>query len=67
MNDSAGVRRLERIGELDTDIQKLHDVERSAADALGKCLPFQQLHGDEMLAIVLIDCVHGTDAGMVQR
>src|SRR6266851_5063362 len=66
VNDSLGMRRLERIRELNADIEQARDVERAAADAFGERLPFQQLHRDEVLPFELIDRVDGADRRMVE-
>src|SRR6266849_4805237 len=66
VNDSLRVRRLERVRELNADIEQVRDVEGAAADPLRERLPFQQLHGDEVLPFELIDRVDGTDRRMVE-
>src|SRR5260370_32254057 len=67
VNDSLRVRRLERIRELNADIEQARDVERGAENPLRERLPFQQFHGDEVLPLELIDRVDGADRRMVER
>ena len=68
MNDALGVRRIQRIGDLDGD--------GTAAVPISSGLPamrcfqrraFQKLHGDEGVAVVLADVVNRADVGMIQR
>ena len=61
------MRRIERIGELDRPIQQGADGERPPADATIEWIALEQLHGDELGALVLVDLVDRTDARMVQR
>ena len=56
-----------RVGELNAEIHELRHLDRSATDAFRERLAFEQLHRDEVLPFVLIDGVHGADAGMIQR
>ena len=67
VNDSLRVRRLERVRELNADIEQASDVERAAADPLRERDPFQQFHGDEVLPLELIDRVDSADRRMVER
>jgi hypothetical protein len=65
MDDALGVRRLERIGDLNRRLHERTHVE-PPGDQLGQRLPLEQLHHDEVLAIVLVDRVDGADARMVK-
>ncbi len=40
---------------------------RRYSNAPLQCLPFEQLHGHERLALVLIDLVNGADIGVIGR
>ena len=51
MDDAFGVSDVERGGDLRAEIEQSVRGKRPAADALAKRLPFEQLHGDEALAI----------------
>ena len=67
MDDPLGVRRLERVGDLDPDLEELPELEGPAPDPLGQRLALEQLHRDEVLALVLVDLVDRADAGVVER
>ena len=66
MDDAPGVRRFESISHLNSEVQQFREVEWAATDSLRQGVPFEQLHGDEVLPFVLIDCVDGADAGMIE-
>ncbi len=67
MDDPLGVRGVERVGDLDAEIEDLLQLERLALDAVLERLAFQELHGDEALALVFADFIDGADVGMVER
>ncbi len=46
---------------------RVFSVERAPGDAMLQGHAFEELHGDEALAVVLADFVDGADVGMVQR
>ncbi len=66
VDDSFGVRRLERVRDLDARRQQLLELHGPALDPVLQGAPFQQFHGDEVLPILLVDFVDGADIGMVQ-
>ena len=66
MHDALVVGDIERIGNLDSDVEDLIQRKRMAVDLLGEAFAFEQLHGDEVLPIALLDGVDGADVGMVQ-
>ena len=57
---------LERVGDLDGELEDLDELERSAVYSLGQVLALEPLHGDEVLVFVLVDLVHRADAGVIQ-
>ena len=66
MCHAAGMRVLERIGDLRS---KTHDIlsgEAAGRDAVGERLPFHELHDDEGLGVVGADFVDGADVGVIQ-
>ena len=62
-----GVRSVQRIGDLDAQIEHRFDLQRLAIDLVPERLPFQQLHGDEGSPIGLVDFVDRADVRVVQR
>src|SRR5271157_3752165 len=66
VHDAFAVRHVERIADLDTDIDDLVQRKRVPVDLLVQALAFQQLHGDEALAVAFLDSIDGADVGMVQ-
>ncbi len=56
----------ERVGHLDAEIEKLLDLHRVPGDLRREGFAFDELHHDEGLPLVLLDGVHGADAGVVQ-
>ncbi len=66
VDDAFRVRRLERVGHLDPEIEELPDFHRLPREPRRERFAFDELHHDERLPVVLLDGVHGTDAGMVQ-
>ena len=67
MHDALRVRGVKGVGDLDTEIDNLVNLERAARDAVEKGLAFHPLHHDERLAVVFTDVVHRADVGVVQR
>ncbi len=60
------VRGIESIGNLDSHVQQLFQLERPALDLVFESRALQILHGDESLPVLLADVVDGADVGMVQ-
>ena len=67
MNDPLGMRRLQRVGNLDRHSQQFLYLERLSPHHLRQRLPFKQLHHDKMLPLVLFDRMDGANVGMIQR
>ncbi len=67
MHDALGVRRLERVRDLDRDGEDLVHRHRPPSHHLGQGLAVEQLHHDEVLLLVLLDRVDRADAGVVER
>ena len=66
MHDALGVRRIQRVGKLDAQVQNFVGLEGLGADAVLEGLPLQQFHGDERPAFVLVDVVDGADVGVIE-
>ncbi len=66
MHDALGMRGVQRIGDLDRDLQQLIGLQRFSGDALPQRLAFQQLHGDEGPLLVFANVVNDADVGVIQ-
>ena len=67
MDDPLRVGLGEGIGYLDAPLDDPVVGDRLPRDLVFERLPFEQLHGDERDAVVLIDLVDGADVGVVER
>src|SRR5580698_7921818 len=66
VDDSAGVGGVESIGNLNTQLQQLFKLERTAFNLVFEGRAVQILHGDESFAVLLANVIDGADIGMVQ-
>src|SRR5438045_2368328 len=66
MHDAAAVSSIESVGNLDGVFHQSRHFDRLSADLLIKRLAFEQLHGHELLAVVISDLVDGADVPMAQ-
>src|SRR5688572_18718388 len=67
MDDAFGMRGLERVCNLDGGIDELCQIEPLPRKPLRERLALEQLHGDEVIALVLFDRVDGADVRMIER
>ena len=67
MDDPFRVGRVQRIRDLDSQLEKFLGLQRLPPDPVPQRLALQQFHHDERPAIVLADVMNGADVGMVQR
>jgi len=67
VDDAAGVRGVETVGDLDAEIEHAVERQRSARDLLLQRVAVEQLHHDELLALVLADVVNRADVRVVER
>ena len=67
MDDSFRMRCVQRIRDLDSQLEQFLDGHRFAIDRMLERAPFEALHGDEPLAIALVDFVDGANVRMIQR
>ena len=67
VDNSFSVRRIERVSNLNTQIEHGFNFQRSAIDQVTKRLSLQQFHRDESSAINFIDFVDRADVRMIQR
>ena len=66
MHHALGMRRLQRVGDLQRPIEQRSQRHWSVADALAEGLPFQQLHRNKGMPLVLVDLVDCADIRMVE-
>src|SRR5690348_7803039 len=66
MNDSAGVRRVERVCDLNREVQQNVIRQRTAANAVAQRLTFEQFHYEKALPVLFADIVQDADSRMVQ-
>jgi hypothetical protein len=57
---------IERVGDLNAQIEYSFDLQRFAIDAMPERLPLQQFHGDEGSPIGLVNLVDRADVRVVQ-
>ena len=67
MENAGAVRRIERIGDLDAEVDRLMDLDRPMRQQLAQGLPLEQLHHEVRSALVLADVVDRADIRVVQR
>src|SRR6267154_6111976 len=67
VHNSFFVRGVQRIGELNANLQNAWNRQRCIGQQLIQRLPLQQFHGDEGAPLVLLDGVNGANSRMVQR
>ena len=66
VHNSAGVRRIESVRDLDPQFEQLFSLQRTALDHVFQGRALQIFHGDESFPVLLADVVDGADIGMVQ-
>ena len=66
MDDSLAVRAVERIGDLDADVDDLVGLQGPGREPIPKRLSLHQLHDDERVALVLADVVDRADVRVIQ-
>ena len=67
MDDARAMRRLERVGDLARDRQRLGDGDGAARDDLRQVFAFDELHHQRARRALFLDAVNRADAGMVER
>ncbi len=66
MDDTSGVRHVEGIGDLNSEVEDFLNSERLAVDVFTQGFAVDELHGDERHMILLANVVDGADARVVQ-
>ena len=67
MDDAGTVSAIEGIGDLDTDLQRLRDRQRSLLQSLLQRLAGDVLHHQVVDAVLVADIVQDADVRVVQR
>src|SRR5208337_4105601 len=67
MHDALAVRGVERISDLNRQVEQRIDLKRLGFNAMLEGLPLQKLHHDEGLAFVLADFENGANVRVVER
>ena len=67
VNNAAGVRRIEGVGDLDAQRQNRFQLHRAIADQVLECDAVEELHDEERAIALLANVVNRTDVGMIQR
>ena len=67
MNDAFGVGRIQRVGNLNAQIQNLLDGQRLAVHMPAQRFAFDELHRQEWTAVLFTDIVDGAYVGVIQR
>jgi hypothetical protein len=65
VDDSFGVRRIQRVGNFNPPLQHLLKRKRLAGNAVLQGLPVEKLHRDELLAVLLADVVDGANVRVI--
>jgi hypothetical protein len=65
VDDTFGVRGIERVGNIYGDIEETFEFQALATDKVFKSLAIEKFHGDEDFLILLADIVNGADVGMI--
>ena len=66
MDDALVVRRGERIGHRDRDLEEPFEVHTALRHQLIEATPLDLLHHQELPAVPFLDAVDGDDVGMVE-
>jgi len=67
VDDSLGMRRIQRVGNFNGEVEHLVQRQRLARNAELQRLAFHEFHDDEWMAAVLADLVDSANTGMIQR
>ena len=67
MDDALRVCRIERVGDFDAELDDPIELERVSLDEMFERPPFEQLHHEELLPLVLADVVDRADVRVIQR
>ncbi len=66
VNNSLGMRRIQRIANIQSDLQKAMQLYRFARRSVLQSDAIEKLHDDERLVLIIVDLMDGADIGMVE-
>jgi len=67
MQDALGVGGVERVSDVDADVQQAVEFQRRTVDQVFERGAFHELHNQECAAIFFADIVDSADIGVIQR
>jgi hypothetical protein len=67
VHDPFRVRRLQRVRDLDPDVEQRTDLAGTPPDPVREGFSLEQLHRDEVLPLVLVDLVDRADPRVIER
>jgi len=65
MNDAPGVSGVERVRDLDANLQNTIEFQRAVADQMLERRTVEKLHGDKGAAVLVVDFIDSADIWMV--
>jgi hypothetical protein len=66
VNDSFGVCRVQRVRNLNAQIEDRLQLQRLASDSMPECLSFKQFHGDKGPPVSLVNLMNRADVRMIE-
>src|SRR6516225_1477305 len=66
MNDSLGMRGVERVGYIDRNVERLFQLHGTSRNRVLKGFAFQVLHSNEGSSVFFTDVVNGANIGMIE-
>src|ERR671922_190853 len=67
VDDTFRVSRIEGVSNLDAEVEKQVNRQRTAGNVVAKRVPFQKLHDQEITALGFANVVDGANAWVIQR
>ncbi len=67
MDDALSVGGVEAVGDLNSQVEQFTRFQSLATHVVAKCSPFEELHGEEVLAVDLANFVDRANVWMIQR
>jgi hypothetical protein len=67
MDDSIAMSCVERVCDLDTQVQQLIKLRQIAFNAMLEGLALEQFHGNKMFPLGLVNLIDGADVRMIER